>query len=124
MRQEQGTGDKDPGLTDSDAVRNWVEGLRQQWGEEPADMADRIEVLRRFCESVERDPDVVIAECCREVEGGKRIRIKKRRFYSEKIDEVQASVDGDARAQARVGNIVRSFMIHNGIFMQGGMGGG
>ena len=86
-------------------------------------MGSRIETLGRFCALVEREPDAIIAECAREVEGGKRIRIKKRRFYSEKIDEFQASEDGDARAQTRAGNVVRSFMIHNGIFMQGGVGG-
>src|SRR2546428_7615759 len=86
-------------------------------------MADRIEVLQRFCAFVGREPDSVIEECSREVEGGKRIRIKKRRLYSEKIDEFQASLDGDARAQARAGDVVRSFMIHNRIFMQGGVGG-
>ena len=86
-------------------------------------MAIRIETLARFCALVERDPDAIIEECAREVEGGKRIRIKKRRFYSEKIEEFQAAVDGDTRAQTRAGNVVRSFMIHNGIFMQGGMSG-
>jgi hypothetical protein len=104
-------------------VRVWLDGLRQQWGEEPADMHARIEILQRFCAFVEHEPDAIIEECSRDVEGGKRIRIKKRRFYSEKIDEFQASVDGDARAQARAGNVVRSFMIHNGIFMQGGVAG-
>jgi hypothetical protein len=104
-------------------VRVWREGLREQWGAEPTDMASRIETLERFCALVDRDPDGIIEECSREVEGGKRIRIKKRRFYSEKIDEFQASINGDARAQARAGNVVRSFMIHNGIFMQGGVGG-
>jgi hypothetical protein len=105
------------------SVQAWVNGLREQWGEEPADMASRIEILERFCTAVERDPDSIIAECSREVEGGKRIRIKKRRFYSEKIDEFQASVDGDPRNQTRAGNVIRSFMIHNGIFMQGGVSG-
>ena len=103
------------------AVQAWIAGLREQWGEEPADMASRIEMLERFCALVEREPDAIIEECSREVEGGKRIRIKKRRFYSEKIDEFQQSVDGDARAQTRAGNAIRSFMIHNGIFMQGGV---
>jgi len=84
-------------------------------------MASRIEMLERFCALVEREPDAIIEECSREVEGGKRIRIKKRRLYSEKIDEFQQSVDGDARAQTRAGNAIRSFMIHNGIFMQGGV---
>jgi hypothetical protein len=86
-------------------------------------MAARIETLERFCAFVERDPDSIIAECSREVEGGKRIRIKKRRSYAEKIEEFQGSVDGDSRAQVKAGNVVRSFMIHNGIFMQGGVSG-
>jgi hypothetical protein len=104
-------------------VQAWVRGLREQWGEEPADMAARTETLARFCVFVGREPDMIIEECSRVVEGGKRIRLKKRRLYSEKIDEFQRSVDGDARAQTRAGNVVRSFMIHNGIFMQGGVGG-
>jgi hypothetical protein len=122
--QEPGAGGQDEGaLSDTLTVRAWVAGLREQWGEEPADMASRIEALERFCAFVERAPDEIIKECSREVEGGKRIRTKKRRFYSEKIEEFQASVEGDARAQTRAGNVIRSFMIHNGIFMQGGVSG-
>jgi hypothetical protein len=124
VRQDQESRNKEHGLpAGSASVRVWREGLREQWGEEPTDMVARIETLARFCELVEREPDLIIEECSREVEGGKRIRIKKRRFYSEKIEEFQASVDGDDRAQTKAGNIIRSFMIHNGIFMQGGVSG-
>ena len=117
------TGESISSVRESATVHAWVDGLRKQWGQEPADMQRRVEIVQRFCTFVGREPDAIIEECSREVEGGKRIRIKKRRFYSEKIDEFQASLDGDARAQARAGNVVRSFMIHNGIFMQGGVGG-
>ena len=102
-------------------VQAWLEGLRGQWGQEPQDMESRLEVLERFCQFVGRDPDAIIAECEREVEGGKRIRIKGRRFYAEKIAEFQASVAGDSRTQAHWGNTVRSFLIHNGIFLQSGI---
>jgi hypothetical protein len=104
-----------------ETVRTWRAGLRRQWGSEPADFNEQLDVLRRFCEFVDRDPDSIIAECSRQVEGGRRIRIKARRFFSEKIAEFQAMVEGDARAQGRAGNAVRSFMIHNGIFMQSGV---
>ena len=126
---EEGRGKKEEGsapagsLRDSTTVRVWVDGLQEQWGEEPGDMAARIGTLERFCSFVECEPDAIIAECSREVEGGKRIRIKKRRFYVEKIEEFQRSGDGDERARTRAGNVIRSFMIHNGIFMQGGVGG-
>lgn len=124
MREKSGAGSQGAGATEESAtVRAWVEALREQWGEEPADMAARIEMLARFCALVGREPDEIIGECAREVDGGKRIRVKKRREYSEKIEEFQASVEGDARAQTRAGNVVRSFFIHNGIFMQGGVQG-
>ena len=113
-----------PGSDDITAygtVSTWLSGLTEQWGEPPGDFAQRAELLQRFCSFVERDPDGIIEDCSREVESGKRIRIKARRSYSEKIAEFQQSLEGDARAQARAGNIIRSFFIHNGIFMQAGL---
>jgi hypothetical protein len=103
------------------AVQTWRAGLAEQWGEAPADFGDRVALLERFSAFVERDPDGLIEDCTREVESGKRIRIKARREYSEKISEFQESAGGDARAQSRAGNIIRSFFIHNGIFMQAGL---
>ncbi len=108
-------------IRDYAAVETWLAGLRAQWGAEPEDMEERLGVLEGFCRSAGKTPDEMIAECVREVEGGKRIRIKGRRFYSEKIAEFQAAVVGDARAQGRAGNVVRSFLIHNGIFIQAGL---
>ena len=106
-----------------EAAQAWLRGLEGQWGEKPDDVGGRLETLQRFCEFVERDPDAIIADCSREVAGGKRIRIKSRRLYSEKIAEFQLTAGGDQRTQARTGNLVRSFMIHNGIFMQSGVQG-
>ena len=56
-------------------VETWRKGLTEQWGEEPADFTDRVALLERFCAAVDRDPDTLIDECCREVESGKRIRV-------------------------------------------------
>jgi hypothetical protein len=103
------------------AVQTWRGGLAEQWGEEPPDFPDRVALLERFCELSGRDPDEMIEDCTREVESGKRIRIKARREYSDKIAGFQAASGGDARAQGRVGNVIRSFFIHNGIFMQAGL---
>ena len=102
-------------------VQAWLRGLREQWGGEPQDVEARVEILERFCQFVGRDPDSIIEECSREVEGGKRIRVKGRRFYDDKIAEFQASLDGDSRTKAYGGNTVRSFLIHNGIFLQSGL---
>ena len=110
-------------LKDQQTIQTWLWGLTEQWGEAPSDFDQRVALLGRFCEFVEQDPDTLIAACTREVESGKRIRIKERRLYAEKIAEFQDSVDGDPRAKGRAGNVIRSFFIHNGIFMQAGVQG-
>jgi hypothetical protein len=107
-------------ISDYETVRQWARGLKEQWGDEP-EMDSRHEVLQRFCAFAGKNPDEMIAECTREVETGKRIRIKARREYSEKIAAFQASEEGSARQQSGSGNTVRSFFIHNGIFMQAGL---
>lgn len=114
---------KESSLKETEAVQTWLRGLTEQWGEAPADFDERVALLARFCEFLEQDPDEIIAACSREVESGKRIRIKERRRYSEKIAEFQDTLEGDARTKGRAGNIIRSFFIHNGIFMQAGIQG-
>jgi hypothetical protein len=108
-------------IADYDSVRQWARGLKEQWGDEP-DMEQRHAVLQSFADFAGKDPDTMIAECTREVESGKRIRIKARREYTEKIAAFQATVEGNARQQSKAANFVRSFFIYNGIFMQAGLG--
>jgi hypothetical protein len=108
-------------IADYAAVQQWTAGLREQWGEEP-EMSERLATLQRFAEFTAKDPDTMIKDCTREVESGKRIRIKARRQYTEAIAAFQQAQEGNARQQARAANFVRSFFIHNGIFMQAGLG--
>ena len=112
----------DKPVAEYSTVQTWRDGLKEQWGDEP-DMVPRIEMLGSFCDFVRTDPDTLIAACTREVESGKRIRIKARREYSEKIAEFQALAGATPREQMKAGNVVRSFFIHNGIFMQAGLSG-
>lgn len=109
-------------IAEYETVRQWARGLAEQWGETP-EMDQRCATLRSFVELVGKDPDTIIADCTREVESGKRIRIKARREYSAKIEEFQLTVEGDPRKQSKAANYVRSFFIYNGIFMQAGVSG-
>jgi hypothetical protein len=108
-------------IADYDSVRQWARGLKEQWGDEP-EMEQRYAVLQRFADFAGKDPDAMIAECTRDVESGKRIRIKARRQYTEKIAAFQATMEGSARQQSKAASFVLSFFIHNGIFMQAGLG--
>ncbi|HLB26234.1 MAG TPA: hypothetical protein VJN32_01175 [Dehalococcoidia bacterium] len=104
-----------------EAVQTWFDGLRQQWGEEPTDWAERLKALDAFCAFVDKDPDAMVGECLRQTASGTRISAKGRRFYNDKIAEWQASVAGNRAVQGRAGNAVRSFLIHNGVFLQSGV---
>jgi hypothetical protein len=104
-----------------ETARTWFEGLRHQWGEEPSDWEARLRALEEFCGFVDKEPDAMVSECLRDTASGKRISARGRRFYNDKIAEWQASLPGDRAAQGRAGNAVRSFLIHNGIFLQSGM---
>ena len=104
-----------------ETVRTWFEDFKTTWGEKPEDASSRLEVLRCFCQFVGKDPDTMIGECLRTVEGQLKISIKGRRFYVEMIQEFQDSLEGDARQKAQGGNTIRSFLIHNGIFLQSGI---
>ena len=111
----------DKPIAEYESVQTWCSGLKEQWGDEP-DMTARLGALERFCGLTAKDPDTMIADCTREVESGKRIRIKARREYSEKIAEFQEEA-ATPREQQKLGNTIRSFFIHNGIFMQAGLAG-
>jgi len=108
-------------IADYASVQQWAKGLREQWGDEP-DMSERHTVLQRFSDFTARDPDTMITDCTREVESGKRIKIKARRQYTEAIAAFQQTVEGNPRQQSKAANLIRSFFIHNGIFMQAGLG--
>jgi hypothetical protein len=94
-----------------DAVRTWIQDYERHWGAD-SQVHARLQTLEVFCDFVERDPDTMVRECLRSVDGGMRIRPKARRFYMAKIQEFEAQ---DGSGGRRAGNIVRSFLIHNGV---------
>jgi hypothetical protein len=98
----------------STAVDVWLRGLEAQWGEPiPArERRAKLEILHRFCESVDKTPDQVVAECLLTKNGVRRISSKGRRLNAQAIDAYQES------AGLTAANTVRSFLIHNGIFLQ------
>ncbi|HZP57048.1 MAG TPA: hypothetical protein VFC53_05785 [Dehalococcoidia bacterium] len=109
-------------LLEYQSVQSWLDGLRQHWGGDPAtDDPERLPILEAFCRHVGRDPDQIIKETTMVKDGEKRIRTKGRARYAALIDEWQARVEGSRIRKAKWGNTVRSFLIHNGVLLQGGM---
>jgi hypothetical protein len=77
-------------------------------------------ILEAFCRHVNRDPDRIIKETTMIKDGEKRIRAKGRERYAGLIDEWQDEVQGSRIRQAKWGNTVRSFLIHNGVLLAAG----
>lgn len=100
------------------SVQTWLQGLAEQSGVSREEGRARVAVLRAFCVAIEKEPDEIIAECLREVDGGKKIRAKGRRFYADRIGEFESRVDGPPGERRQQGNYIRSFLIHNGVLLQ------
>jgi hypothetical protein len=82
-------------IAEFDTVKTWGEGLRKQWG-----------------------GDTIVAKLfrIRKDDGQRVLSVKWRRHYADKVKEFRAQ-GGDNRQ--RRGADVLSFMIHNGVLIQG-----
>lgn len=105
-------------INDYQTVQTWIAGVHEQSGVSTENDAKRLQVLAEFCQRVEKNPDEMIDECLRDVEGGKKIRVKGRRFYAEKIAEFEQQAEGGSGEKRQKANYVRSFLIHNGVLLQ------
>ena len=109
-------------MLEYEAVRTWLDGLRQHWGGDPAnDDPERLPMLEAFCVFANRDPDQIIQETTMTKDGERRIRTKGRERYAALIDTWQASIVGSRIRKGKWGNSVRSFLIHNGVLLAAGM---
>jgi hypothetical protein len=106
-------------IAEFDTVKTWGEGLRKQWGSDLlAEEPEMVEALRDFCDFAGEDPDSIIAKLfrIRKEDGERVLSVKWRRHYADKVKEFRAQ--GDGKNQRR-GADVLSFLIHNGVLIQG-----
>ncbi|MBM4257219.1 MAG: hypothetical protein FJ147_15130 [Deltaproteobacteria bacterium] len=106
-------------LNTSQTVQTWLQGVHEQSGSTPEADTKRLQILAEFCAQVEKQPDEIIDDCLRDVDGGgKKIRAKGRRFYADKINEFEQQATGSSGEKRQKANYIRSFLIHNGVLMQ------
>lgn len=105
-------------FNDRKTVQTWLAGVHEQSGISPEADAKRVGVLTEFCARIGKQPDEIIDDCLRDVDGGKKIRVKGRRFYAEKIAEFEQEAEGTAGERRQKANHIRSFLIHNGVLIQ------
>ena len=91
--------------------------------EDPPEMQERLlGILADFCEQTGKSPDELVSGCFlrRKATGDLFISAKARQRMNEAIDEFVAKKGWSGRDAVANGNVVRGFLIHNGVLIQGG----
>jgi hypothetical protein len=112
-----------PGLRPDDlaelaCVQRWLRAYGAFWGEaSTADEVQRkLQLLADFCGFCDGTPDELVDSLFRQTPEGRRIKLKRRRAVMAQIDEFEREFGkGDMKVGREAGNVVRSFLIHNGV---------
>jgi hypothetical protein len=112
-----------PGLRPDDlaelaCVQRWLRAYGAFWGEtSTADEVQRkLQLLAAFCGFCDGTPDELVDSLFRQTPEGRRIKLKRRRAVMAQIDEFEREFGkGNVTVGREAGNVVRSFLIHNGV---------
>jgi hypothetical protein len=102
------------------SVRQWEAGTGLS-GEPPEVRERKLRILADFCAKVEKEPDELVAFCVlrKKATGERFLSVRRREMINDWLEEFAAE-QGWAGKQAVVNaNVVRSFLIHNGVLIQG-----
>lgn len=106
-------------LAGSPAVRRWFESAGYD-ADPPGDQEARLALLDGFCRHQGKSPDELVAGCLRTTKLGETaISAKGRNAVQAVIEEFVASTGRSGREAVVAGNVLRGFLIHNGVFIQG-----
>jgi hypothetical protein len=113
-----------PGGTDIRSfrtVRRWFTSAGHD--KDPPEMQERLlGILADFSEQTGKSPDELVAGCFlrKKATGDLFINTKARQAMNEAISEFVAKKGWTGRDAVANGNVVRGFLIHNGVLIQGG----
>lgn len=96
-------------------VVRWLSGA----GYGPSEQAEVLESLSGFCFFVEKTPAELVSSCLRATDQGTAISGKGRRETQAAIERYVADRGLSGRSAVVVGNHIRGFLVHNGVFIQG-----
>lgn len=94
------------------ALDRWQDALRNS-GVGEDEIEERCKLLLAFCDFAELPPDDLVESCVDREQG--KILAKKRKKVETLIDEFATAEGGSTRAATDRANVVRSFLIHNGV---------
>lgn len=101
-------------------VVRWIKSAG--FDEEPErEQLARVDILRQFCEHVDMSPGEVVESCWQPDDGepGREIDIKGRQRIDAEIEAFSDMCPGPKFTRVFFGNMIRGFLTHNGILIQG-----
>jgi hypothetical protein len=109
----------DVSLASSPAIARWFESAG--YDKDPAaEQQERLVLLADFCRHMDQPPDDILVGCLRTNKHGETaISAKGRNAIQSAIDDFMAATGRTGRDAVVAGNVLRGFLIHNGVFIQG-----
>ncbi|HEV3363990.1 MAG TPA: hypothetical protein VG795_07595 [Acidimicrobiia bacterium] len=106
-------------LAENPAVRRWFDSANL--ADIPAeDQTHRLALLADFCAHTGQQPEELVSGLLRTTkDGDTAISAKRRTVMNATIDEFVEKSGFTGKEAVVNGNIIRSFLVHNGIFIQG-----
>jgi hypothetical protein len=107
-------------LSEAASVKQWFTSARLD-SEPPEELAERLELLGGFLAHVGKSADELVEYCfLKKKDTGERFSsVKRRGEVNDWIEEFVAARGWEGRDAVWNGNLLRSFMIHNGAVIQG-----
>jgi len=100
-------------------VRRWFTSARYD-GDPDEEKQARYQLLADFCSHIDQSPDELVESLIRTTKKGDlAISSKRRTVVDASINEFVEKAGYTGRDAVVNGNTLRSFLVHNGIFIQG-----
>jgi hypothetical protein len=100
-------------------VRRWFESAGLD-DDPDAEKERRLRLLAEFCDHTGQSPGELVTGLLRTTKAGDTaISAKRREAMNTTIDEFVEKGGHTGKEAVVTGNIIRSFLVHNGIFIQG-----
>lgn len=101
-------------------VKRWADSAGHHV-DPPDKHEERLRILTAFCEYTERSPDELVEFCFlrKRATGERFVSLKRRTTINEWLDGFVFEQGWTGKAAVSNANVVRSFLIHNGVLIQG-----
>jgi len=101
------------------SVKRWAASAGLSY--DPEVQEAKLRILADFCAKVDKEPDELVAFCIlRKKETGERfLSVKRRETINQWLEEFTTEQGWAAKQAVVNANVVRSFLIHNGVLIQG-----